>query len=464
MPETNQEVITGSGRLKRFSIEKDLIKLSTPILIGMIFELICTLLDIFWIARINPQDTAIVSGVGLAYPIAFLLVALIQGISAGISTIVAIAVGQKNSEYTKKVSRNGFNLSFYSSLIIIMLVYIFSGNIISLMAGNELSIATKGYAWEYLAFYMPGIFFLFCAQAYLAVLQGEGNTKYIGIAMSVSTIINAVLDPVFIFVLGFGVKGAAMTTSLAQIILFVYVLVIMLKQDKRFLSIRGLVSIDFTIVKEILKLGIPQSISFLILSASFAIMNWFISSISETFMNAYTIVSRFDGILLTPTLAFSIGLSIMIGQNYGAGNINEMKSILKRGTGLNMLVSLGTGLLYMLIAKPLFGTMSDIPVVISLAVKQVYYLTLIMTVGSVLGLCAGAALQAIEKPIHSTFIMLLRMLLFVVPCIIVLQFLFGKTVQNVWVSLAAGSLLGGIIGFGMILRKVKELSVCRELT
>lgn len=444
-------------KLRVFKIEWDLTKLSMPILIGMVFELICTLLDIFWIARINPQDTAIVSGVGLAYPITFLLVALVQGISTGIATIVAIAVGQKNLDYTRKVGRNGFNLSFYSSLIIIAIIYIFSGSIINMLAGNGLSIAAKGYASEYLAYYMPGVFFLFCAQAYLAVLQGEGNTKHIGMAMSISTIINAVLDPIFIFGLGLGVKGAAITTSLAQLLLFSYVFYVMVKKDSTLITIKGLVSLDYSVMKEILKLGIPQSISFLIMSASFGLVNWFVSSISETFMNAYTIVSRFDGILITPTLAFSIGLSIMIGQNYGAGNINEIRSILKRGTGLNMLISILTGLLYMAVAKPLFGTMTDNPDVIFLAVKQVYLLTIIITVGSVLGLCAGFTFQAIANPIHSTFIMLLRMLLITVPCIIIFQLSFGKSIENIWVSLAMGSLLGGIIGFHMILSRMKKL-------
>ena len=439
------------NKLESFNIERELTKLSMPMLIGMIFELLCTLLDIFWIARINPQDTAIVSGVGLAYPVTFLLVALVQGISAGISTIVAIAAGQKDSDYTRRVSINGFNLSFYSSLIIIVLFYVFSGNIVDLLAGNELSTAAKGYASEYLAFYMPGIFFLFCAQSYLAVLQGEGNTKHIGAAMSISTIINAILDPVFIFVLGLGVKGAAITTSLAQIILFVYTFAVVLKNDRSLVSAKGLVTVDFAVVKEILKLGLPQSVSFVIMSASFGLVNWFVSSISETFMNSYTIVGRFDGILITPTLAFSIGLSIMIGQNYGAGKVEELKSILIRGTGLNMGISILTGLLYMVAAKPLFGTMTDNPQVIALALKQVYYLTIITTVGSVLGLCAGSAFQAIEKPISSTFIMLLRMLLITVPCIIILQPILGRSVQNVWISLAAGSLLGGIIGFVMIL-------------
>lgn len=449
-------------KLKGYRIEWDLTLLSMPILIGMIFELICTLLDIFWIARINPQDTAIISGVGLAYPVTFLLVALIQGINAGIATIVAIAVGKNNLDYKKKVGRNGFNLSFYFSLIIITLFYVFSGNIINILAGNELSIAAKSYTYEYLAFYMPGVFFLFCAQAYLAVLQGEGSTKHIGMAMSISTIINAVLDPVFIFVLGLGVKGAAITTSLAQLILFSYTFYVMMKKDTDMITIKGLLSFDYSVIKDILKLGIPQSISFLIMSASFGIVNWFVSSISETFMNSYTIVSRFDGILLTPTLAFSIGLSIMIGQNYGAGNINEMRSILKRGTGLNMIFSVLTGLLYMAVTKPLFQTMTANPDVIFLAVRQVYLLTIITTVGSVLGLCAGFTFQAIENPLRSTFIMLLRMLLITVSFIIVLQFLFGKTIQNIWISLALGSLLGGIIGFGMILNKMKKLAASVE--
>ncbi len=441
----------------RFSIEREVVRLSMPMLIGMFFELLATLLDIFWIARINLDDTALVSGVGLTYPIPFLLVALAQGISAGIATIVAIAVGRGDQDYLHKVGKTGFNLSFYSSLIIVALVYVFSRGIVALLAGEQLSPAAQEYAVEYLAFYMPGVFFLFCAQALLAVLQGKGSTKYIGIAMSVSTIINAILDPIFIFGLGYGVKGAAMTTSIAQVLLFGFALMAIYKEEKHLLAVRHLRSFDFVVVKEILKLGIPQSISFIIMSASFAVVNWFISSVSETFMNSYTIVNRFDGILITPPLAFSIGLSILIGQTYGAGDIKSLRTIFMRGTGVNLLVSVLTGLLYMALARVLFTTMTDNLEVVSLATRQVYALTIISTIGSVLGLAAGHALQAVERPVQATFIMFLRMLLITVPLMILLRLIFGETVQNVWISLASGGLIGGVIGFGMMLRHIGRL-------
>jgi len=107
----------------------------------------------------------------LAYPVIFLLVALAQGLSAGIATIVAISAGKSDMDYTKRVAKNGFSLSLYSSIIIILLVYLFSGSLINLLSGNGLSLSAKGYAFEYLAWYMPGVFFLFCGQSYLAVLQ-----------------------------------------------------------------------------------------------------------------------------------------------------------------------------------------------------------------------------------------------------------------------------------------------------
>ncbi len=451
------EKISGSAVLKpsRFTIEKELVKLSLPILIGMIFELVCSLLDVFWIARINPQDTAIVSGVGLAYPVTFLLVALAQGISAGIATIVAISAGKNEDGYIRRTAKSGFGLSFVFSLLIILLVYLFSGDIVSALSGGGISSAAKGYALEYLAWYMPGMFFLFCGQSYLAVLQGEGRTKHIGWATSIATAINAILDPIFIFVFGMGVKGAAITTSLAQVLLFGYAAVMIVK-DKKFAR-DGSKAFDLGVVKRIFKLGMPQSLSFVILSASFAVVNWFVGSISETFMQSYTIVSRFDGILLTPTLAFSIGLSIMIGQNYGSGDIPKMRLSYKRGTAFNMAISVCTGLLYMALACPLFGTMSGQAEVISLALKQVYYFTIAATAGSVLGLCAGSALQAVEKSVHSMLIMLLRMLVIPVGALLLLQAIFGLTAETVWTAVTGGSVIGGVIGLGMVKNKFRSI-------
>lgn len=431
----------------RFAIEKELIKLSLPILIGMVFELVCSLLDMFWIARINPQDTGLVSGVGLAYPVTFLLVALAQGVSAGIATIVAISAGRNDSACTRSAAKNGLGLSFALSLVIVALVYAFQGGLISALSGSGISQSARGYASEYITWYMPGVLFLFCGQSYLAVLQGEGRTKHIGLATSIATGINAILDPIFIFVFGLGVKGAAMTTSIAQVLIFAYAAVMMLK-DRRAAD-KGS-RFDFGVIKRILKLGMPQSLSFVILSASFAVVNWFVGSISETFMQSYTIVSRFDGILLTPTLAFSIGLSIMVGQSYGAGDVPGMRAAFKRGTILNMVISVSVGILYMLLARPLFAMMSENGEVISLALKQVYWFTIATVAGSVLGLCSGSALQAVERSVASMTVMLLRMLLLPIAALLILQLIFGATAETVWFAVAGGSLLGGLLGVLMV--------------
>ncbi len=441
----------------RFSFERNLIKLSLPIFIGMVFELVCSLLDTVWVARIAPGDTAVVSGVGLAYPAAFLLVALAQGIGGGVATIAAIAAGQNDIGSVKASGRNGLWLGAASGLLITALVYLFRGPLVELLAGDSISGDAKAYAASYLMCYMPGVPFLFAAQALMAVLQGEGKTKHIGIATSVSTGINAALDPVFIFVFKLGVEGAALTTSLAQVILFAWMLIVTLREEPGLLSTKTAKAIDFGVMKRILGLGMPQTVSFIILSASFAAMNWFVSGTSEAFMNAYTLAGRFDGILLTPTLALSIGLSILVGQNYGGGNAAELKGMFRRGTAVSLLVSLVLGLIYMAAARPIFALMSDNPDVVSLAVTQVYWLTLLSGAGSVLGLSAGSALQAVEKPLHSTLIMLLRMLLIPVALAAALQAVFGIAPANTWVATGAGSLLGGAIGYVMAQRCMKRL-------
>lgn len=443
----------------RFSFERNLIKLSLPIFIGMVFELVCSLLDTVWVARIAPGDTAVVSGVGLAYPAAFLLVALAQGIGGGVATIAAIAAGQNDGGAAKASGRNGLWLGAASGLLITALVCLFREPLVELLAGGSVSGDAKAYATGYLMCYMPGVPFLFAAQALMAVLQGEGKTKHIGIATSVSTGINAVLDPVFIFVFKLGVEGAALTTSLAQMILFAWIFIVTLREEPGMLSAKTAKAVDFGMMKRILGLGMPQTVSFIILSFSFAAMNWFVSGTSEAFMNAYTLAGRFDGILLTPTLALSIGLSILVGQSYGAGNAAELKGMLRRGTIVSLLVSLVLGLIYMAAARPIFALMSDNHDVVSLAVTQAYWLTLLSGAGSVLGLSAGSALQAVEKPLHSTLIMLMRMLLIPVALAAALQAVFGIAPANIWVAVGAGSLLGDAAGYLMARNGMRKLAV-----
>ena len=436
--------------LKKDGIYQQLAKLSLPILWGMIAELLYSLADIYFIAAIDKSATHMVSGVGIVFPLIFLLTSVDQGIGSGIATITAIAHGGKDQQTVEKTSLTGYNLSLYSGIVIVILFFILAEPIINGLSGNEVTPAAKDVAIIYLRYSLAGFIFMFLVQARFSVLQGIGQTGLIGIAMIGSTLLNLVLDPIFIFTLKLGVRGAAIATVISQISLWLFINYQYGKVNLNKPKWADLIQLDKVISKRILKIGIPASFTFVILSVSFMVLNKLVSNISEVGLNAYTLVTRLDGILVTPALAFSIGLSIMIGQNYGGGKIDRLPKIFRQGGIVITFFTLLLGVIYMALAKTIFGTMSSRPEVIALASKQVLYLTIPVAVGMSISTAASSCLQALEQATKAMLVTGFRALFITAPLILLLGLLFKPHIYHIWIGIAGGVIGASIIGLGWV--------------
>lgn len=435
--ETQTEIFEGN-------IKKTLIKLSLPIFFGMLFDLLYNFADTWFISLIDKSNPAIVAGVGLVFPVYFVLIALNQGFFMGVSTIVAVSSGKGKNDF-RKIYASAFWFAVIVSIALICFMKIFDDSIMELLAGKAISEEALNYGKQYMNWIFMGSFFFMVSHAFIGILQGKGKTMNVGIAMLISTIINIILDPIFIFVFDMGVKGAAIATVIAQVAIFVYALWLQFS-DKEFnfsnLSFRW---IDFSSVKEIFRLGAPQSLGLVALGLSFVFLNWIVSSIGETEMNAYTLVGRVDNILITPILAISYSMSTMLGQNYGKGNKDRMISILKQGTSLTLIIVAVVSIVYMLVAPYIFKSFSDVESVIGLSVKQVRMVTLFIAAGCTLEIFAGAAFQAVKEPIKAFWSTCMRMGVISLPLAFIFVEFFSKQVELVWIAVAIGNIAGGII-------------------
>ncbi|MBN2880663.1 MATE family efflux transporter [Candidatus Woesearchaeota archaeon] len=442
------------------SVVKTLIKLSLPILIGMFFELLYNVTDTFFVAQIDKTSTEIISGIGLVFPLFFLVVALAQGVSSGVGTLVAIYVGKKDTRHLNSVAKNGLFLSIVFAVLLWVLSRFFGSFMIDSIAGNNLSAQTLVYAKEYFFWVIPFVFFLFSAQVLFAVLQGKGFTKYIGISMALATLVNIILDPIFIFKFGLGVKGAALATVIAQAFSLTFgLLVFYFKYHK--INIHFNVKLSFDMMKEILKLGFPSSLGFVILSFSFIFTNWIVGNIGNTEMNAFTIVNRFDNIFVTPVLAFSIGMSIILGQSFGAKNKHRILETYTKTTTFLFVLVFCLLVLYNIFSRSIFSLFTDVPQVLDLAVKQVLILSSLTSIGFILGLVASFAFQSIAKPLKSLTVTFLRQIVFLIPVAI-----FAKMISNItilWILIGLGIIIGGFVGFFWCLNDIKKLNISEEL-
>lgn len=428
-------------------VVKTLFFLSLPILAGMVFDLLYQVVDTYFLSLIDKGSTSIISGVGIIFPLFFLIIAITHGLMTGISTISAIAIGAKDSQKIKTAASTGLALSIIGGLVLTLILFLFFDELIEGLAGNKLSSNALMYAKQYMWWIIFSPVILFSSHVFVGILQGEGRTMQMGIAFGISTLVNIILDPILIFYFNMGVPGAAIATLIAFFSVNIYVLILFKRSEGGLSHYFSTKSVSLTSAKEIFSLSFPQSMRMLTIGLYIMVFNYLVSSIGENEMNAFVLVGRIDHIVLTPIIAFSVGLSTMLGQNFGRKNFERVRKIYSKGLIFILGITIFITILYMVFAKVLFSSFTDIPEVLDFAVRQVITISLFFAIGSGVEITVSSVFQAVKKPFYSLLLILVRFGVFAIPLAIIFTKYIGNNVENIWYALALAQIMGAIFSY-----------------
>ncbi|MEM5672654.1 MATE family efflux transporter [Bacillus cereus] len=403
------------------------IKLAMPILIGQFLLLIYGVTDTIFISMLDKSSTALMSGIGLVFPVYMLFLALGTGMFTGVSSLLARGIGEQNKHVINKAADSGLVLSSIAAFVTVVILYIIGEPMLNFLAGNQLSQEAVNYASQYFYFIIPGLGLIMVYQALLGVLQGEGLSQYYGISMLISTVFNIILNPIFIFVFDLGVAGSALATTVSITISLLFVLSIF-KSGKSSMHISfNFSNIDKEQILEIIRIGIPQVLSMVSLSFAMMFLNNLIGSISETSMNSWVLVGRMDEFILMVGYAFSGATLTLIGQNYGRKNYSRVLEIFKKNVILGIVLSSIFVLIYVFGSKNLFSLFTTLPEVVEGAVLQVKTVS-ITYVCIVTAIVVTASFQATGKAMPGLIIDIIRMGVVTIPLAYLVVYQFNKGV------------------------------------
>jgi putative MATE family efflux protein len=335
---------------------------------------------------------------------------------------------------------SGFLLSLVIAAVTVPLGYIFIDKILALLAGKGMSREAIGYGAQYFLWVLPGLAIMVFGQVLMGILQGEGKTKHIAIAMTISTLANIGLDPLFIFTFRMGVAGAAAATTVSIAIAGVYVLFV-------FLSGRSAAPLNLNpfaarpaMMRQIVAIGFPQSLGMLAMSIAFMGLNKLVSGIGEAEMNAWSLVGRVDQLIFIPIFAIAAANTTMIGQNYGRKNMARLLRVNDTNLLASIVVIMGLSVLYILGAPLLYRAFSSVDAVLSLSVTQVRWLSFTF-IGIAGAIICGGTFQGTGTPMPALLITLLRIGLISVPlsCLLVLG--LGWGMPGMWAAMGASNLV-----------------------
>ncbi len=430
-----------------------LLKLSIPMFAGMIVQVLYNVTDTFWVARIDLADPSYMGGTALVFPLIFFFMALGNGLTVGVSSLVARAIGEKNGKVLGTTAESGMFISLILSILSLGIILPFAPQLLKIL-GAEGDYYAHGL--EYLRYIIPAGPVIFFAMIFQGILQGEGLMKYVMNAMVIGTVLNIALDPVFIFLLKMDVRGAAIATVIAQAVSMVYIVSVFLKNKSSIKIEWSKSNIKGGTIKDILAIGIPQSFAMIIMSMSFLIFNRIVINIDALALTAFALCGRFEQLMLMPAFALGAAIVTIVGQNSGRGNFGRIRETMKDAWLMGLIaVGVLTGLMVGF-APWIFRPFTDVDKVLWYAVMQ-YRVLGISYLTALVGIIGRSFFQAIGYPLPALFLTLLRLILIAIPVMLILIYVFNLGIWGVWLGLAAGSVVSMIIAIIFVNRTISRL-------
>lgn len=356
------------------NILKHMIKFSLPMLAGNALQVLYNTVDSIWVGRFLGKEA--LGAVSVSFPIIFLLVSIVMGFGMATTVLVSQYAGAKDWDMVKRTVNNSTALIGIGGIIISVVGVVASKPILQII---NTPVEILPLAVNYLAIFFSGLIFLFGFNILMAVFRGLGDAitplKFLGI----STVLNLLLDPLFIFVFKLHVGGAALATVISQGAAF-FLGVWYLNKSGHILSLHiKELKMEKELIKTIVKLGFPSSVQQSMVSLGIVVLSAFINSFGPDVVAGYGAGSRIDSFALMPAMSLNVAVSSIVGQNIGAGKIHRVNESVKYGVLITSGITLVVFALVFMFAKPLLMLFATEPGVLKegslyLRIQSISYL------------------------------------------------------------------------------------------
>lgn len=456
---------TSTEDLGHQGIGKLLTQYSVPAIIASVATSLYNIIDSIFIGRgVGPMAIA---GLAITFPLMNLVVAFVMLIAAGGATISSIFLGQKNYDRATDVVNNVFTLSLIHSVIFGGLTLIFLDPILYFFGATD---ATIEYAREFMKVILYGTPISYVFIGLNNLMRATGYPKKAMISALISVVVNLVLAPIFIFVLNWGIKGAATATICGQFTAFVWVLYhfmsknssIHFKKDNRWLT--------WTIIKRIYAIGLSPFLMNICACVVVIFINRALLDYGgdngNLAVGAYGILNRTTMFFVMIVFGVTQGMQPILGYNMGANNFERVKKTLRLGIIIGISITVVGWIITELLPDAVSQLFTTDKTLIDLSREgfRIYFICY-----PVVGcqIVIQNFFQSVGKPKMSIFLSLTRQLLFLIPFLIILPKIWG--VNGVWASMAASDIIAFVVAIitlwwwmGHVMKKMEKAAYDRK--
>ena len=433
-----------SGDFTRGSIPRVVMGMAVPLIVAQLVNVLYNIVDRIYIGHIPVIGAHALTGVGVALPVITILSAFAGLFGQGGAPLFSIARGAGNTEEAGRIMGNAMSMLLVSSAALAVLARLISrASLLALGAGEN----TLSYAMDYLHVYLLGTPLVFITLGMNPYVNAQGFARRGMLTVLLGAAVNIALDPVFIFVLGMGVRGAAWATVLAQAVSAVWCLGFLcggsapLRLQGRLMAPRP------RLMGRIVSMGVTNFMAQGTNSIVQAVSNMQLGAYGgELWIGAMTIINSLRIAFLQVVTGMSAGVQPVLGYNYGAGEKGRVLEAIRFESFAGIGFMILAWALMELFPGPFVRIFTDDPALIAVTVPAVrlYYAGFFL-MGAML--CGQCVFQGLGRAKQAAFFSLFRKVLVEVPLMFLLPGLWGLGADGVFLSEPISDLVGGAAAF-----------------
>src|SRR6056297_3335609 len=441
-----------SKALGEENIGKLLKRLSIPAMMGMIVNALYNFVDTVFLGQFVGVDA--IGALAISFPIQMIIMGLGTMIGIGAASAASRALGAKQIEKADHIVGNAFLSIFIIGILLITLGREFLNPILTLFGATDTLLPL---AYDYMNIILMGSIFLTISMVSNNVIRAEGNAKVAMISMMIGTGFNIILDPIFIELLGFGIRGAAIATVLGQILAFLYVTNYFYRGKSNFKIMPHHLKPNFEYLKEIFTVGFPTFMRQIAGSILAIVVNNSLGFYGgDLAISVYGVINRVLMFILMPMFGIVQGFQPIASFNYGAKNFKRVIEVLKVSIKFLIIYSTIGVIIIQLFPGIIIKMFNNDTELVNLGKVAIRIVTIMIPFVGI-QILSASLFQAIGKAGPALIVSLSRQTLFLIPLVLLLPNFNNLGLIGIYAAFPLADVLAIVLSLYLLKKEVNSL-------
>lgn len=429
-----------------------LMQYAIPAIVAMAASSVYNIIDGIFIGQGVGAEA--IMGLALTGPLMSLTAAFGAMVGVGAATLMSVKLGQKDYGTAQKILGNVVIMNLTLGIVLGLLLLVFINPILRFFGASDV---TLPYARNFMSIILVGNVVTHMYLGLNALLRSTNRPQKAMCATIGTVVLNCILAPIFIFVLGWGIRGAATATIMAQMIMLTWQLRLFSNKDELIHLNRSIIKLDVKIVKESLLVGLPQFLINLCACLVAAMMTRSLTTYGgDMAVGAFGICNRFILFIVMVVIGLNQGMQPIAGYNFGARRYDRVLGVLNKALIFGSVITLTGFVIGVFFPTPFVSVFAkDSPQLIKLSAHALSCMVMMFPIVGI-QIVSTAFFQSIGYAPKSIFLSLTRQLIFLVPAIFILPHLYADPLEGLWRAAPVADGLASVLAITLLVLQVKK--------